>query len=90
MFKELGRPPRPKQGVWLALLFPVMPLLFNPNPNPSPKLDAGEDPDEGWGWELGADEMGVLGVGTEGAVEVGRRGLLGGLGVLFEGAGGFD
>lgn len=29
--------------------------------------------------------MGVLGVVKEGTVDVGRRGLLGGLGVLFEG-----
>lgn len=90
VFKGVGWPPRPKPGVWLALLVPVMPLLFNPSTNPSPKLDAGVDPDEGWGWELGADELGVLGVGTEEAVEAGRRGLLGGLGVLFDGAGGFD
>lgn len=34
--------------------------------------------------------MGVLGVGREGAVEVGSRELLGGLGVLFEGTDGLD
>lgn len=33
--------------------------------------------------------MGVLGVGRDEAVEAGRRGLLGGLGVLFEEAVGF-
>lgn len=38
---------------------------------------------------MGADEIGVVGVGREGAVDAGRRGLLGGLGVLFEGTEGF-
>lgn len=38
---------------------------------------------------MGADEMGVLGVEREGAVEAGRRGFVGGLGVLFEGIEGF-
>lgn len=38
---------------------------------------------------MGADELSVLGVGREGAVDIGIRGLLGGLGVLFEGIEGF-
>lgn len=38
---------------------------------------------------MGADELGVLGVRREGAVEAGSRGLLGGLGVLFDGTQGF-
>lgn len=88
VFKEVGWPPRPKPVIWLALLVPVMPPLLNPIPNPSPKLDTEVGPEEGCDWELGTDELGVLGVGREGAVEAGRRGLLGGLGV-FEGTEGF-
>lgn len=89
VLRGVGWPPRPKLDIWLALLVPVMPTLLNPSPSPSPKLDAGVGPDVGRGWELGADEMGVLGVGREGAVEAGRRGFVGGLGVLFEGTEGF-
>ena len=87
VFKEVGWPPKPKLGIWLALLVPVMTLFLKSSPSPSPKLDAGVCTDVGW--ELGADELGVLGVGREGAVDVGRRGLLGGLGVVFEGTEGF-
>lgn len=35
---------------------------------------------------MGADETDVLGVGRDGALEAGWRGLLGGLGVLLDGA----
>lgn len=89
VFKGVGMPLRPKPGIWLALLVPVMPPLLKPSPNPSPKLEAAVGPDEAWGWEMGATELGVLEVGREGAVEAGRRGWLGGLGVLFEGTEGF-
>lgn len=47
VFKGEGWPPRPKPGIWLALLVPVMPTLLNPSPSPSPKLDAGVGPDVG-------------------------------------------
>lgn len=89
VFKGVGWPPIPSPGIWLALLVPVMPTLLNPRPSPSPKLDADVGPDVDCDWELGADEVDVLGVGREGAVDVGRSGLLGGLGVLFEGTEGF-
>lgn len=72
----------------MELLVPVMPTLLKPKPRPSPKLDVGTGVD--CDWELEADEMGVLGVGREGAVEAVRRGLLGGLGVLFVWAEGLD
>lgn len=39
---------------------------------------------------MGADELGVLGVDRDGAVDAGRRGLLGGLGVLCVVTEGFD
>lgn len=80
-------PPRPRPAIWLALLVPVRPPLLRPRPRPRPRprLEAELRPGVGWDWELGADELGVLGVGREGAVEAGSRGLLGGLGV-FEGA----
>lgn len=83
-----GCPPRPKPAIWLELLVPVRPTLLRPKPRPRPKLDVGTGVD--CDWELEADEMGVLGVGREGAAEAARRGLLGGLGVLFAWAEGLD
>lgn len=80
---------RPKADIWLPLLVPISPILLNPRPSPSPKVDAGLGTDVSGDSELMADELAVLGVGREGAVEAGRWGLLGGLGALFEGAGGF-
>lgn len=88
VFRGVGCPPRPKPAIWLELLVPVMPTLLKPKPRPSPKLDVGTGVD--CDWELEAIEMGVLGVGREGAVEAARRGLLGGLGVLFAWAEGLD
>lgn len=88
VFRGVGCPPRPKPAIWLELLVPVMPTLLKPKPRPSPKLDVGIGVD--CDWELEADEMGVLGVGREGAIEAVRRGLLGGLGVLFVWAEGLD
>lgn len=88
VFSGVGCPPRPKPAIWLALLVPVMPTLLRPKPRPSPKLDVGTGVD--CDWELEADEMGVLGVGREGAVEAVWRGLLGGLGVLFVWGEGLD
>lgn len=88
VFRGVGCPPRPKPAIGLELLVPVMPTLLKPKPRPSPKLDVGTGVD--CDWELEADEMGVLGVGREGAVEAARRGLLGGLGVLFAWAEGLD
>lgn len=82
-------PVRPRPDIWLALLVPVMHPLLKPSPNPSPRLETGLGPDETSGWEFGAAEIGVLGVGREGAVEAGRRGWLGGLGVGLEGREGF-
>lgn len=83
-----GWPPRPKPAIWLVLLVPVMPTLLRPKPRPSPRLGVGTG--VGCDWELGADEMGVVGVGREGADEAVRRGLLGGLGVLFVWGEGLD
>lgn len=81
VFSGVGCPPRPKPAIWLPLLEPVMPTLLRPKLRPSPRLGVGTGVD--CDWELEADEMGVLGVGREGAVEAVSRGLLGGLGVLF-------
>lgn len=88
VFRGVGCPPRPKPAIWLELLVPVRPTLLKPKPRPSPKLDVGTGVD--CDWELEADEMGVLGMGRGGAVEAARRGLLGGLGVLFAWAEGLD
>lgn len=88
MFKGVLWPARPKLGIWLALLVPLMPPFLKSKPSPSPRLDAGVGP--GLDWELGAVKLGVLGVESDGAVDAGRSGLLGGLGLLlFEGADGF-
>lgn len=84
----VGCPPRPKPAIWLVLLVPVMPTLLRPKPRPSPRLGVGTGVD--CDWELEADEMGVVGVGREGADEAVRRGLLGGLGVLFVWGEGLD
>lgn len=47
VFRGVGCPPRPRPGIWLALLVPLMLPLLKPRPRPSPKLDTGVDPDVG-------------------------------------------
>lgn len=88
VFRGAGCPARPNPAIWLALLVPVMPTLLRPRPRPSPRLDVGAGVD--CDWELEADEMGVVGVGREGAEGAAWRGLLGGLGVLLVWAEGLD
>lgn len=88
VLSAVGCPPRPKPAIWLALLVPVRPTLPRPRPRPRPKPGVGTGVD--CDWELEADETGVLGVGREGAIEAVRRGLLGGLGVLFVWGAGLD
>ena len=81
-------PLRPRPDIWLALLVPVMPLLLRPSPNPRPRLEAGLGPEEASNWGFGAAEIGMLGVGREGAVEAECTGCQGRLGVLTGGRAG--
>lgn len=60
--------------------------MLSPRPSPRLRLETAEDE----GVELGAEELGVLGVGREGAEEAGSRVLLGGLGVLCDVTEGLD